>query len=122
MTATENTAECTRPVRYIDIKKRNRVSVLKPNIDESTDPALRFTTVYIRESDYEELLAIAGGNRDAVAGAFRLASQRLKPREGTPWSGTCLAGARSLLKQARKAADAAAKAAASANNEAWERV
>ena len=108
--------------RYIDIKKRNRVSVLKHDCDSVTDPALRYTTVYIREREYTELLALAGGDRSAVADAFRIASSRLSKKEGTPWSVTCLKGARSLLTKAREAADAAAAAQASANNQAWERV
>ena len=104
-----------------DKKKRNRVSVLKhdrkgPGPHKPDD----WTTLYFKDAAYDELLALANGDAEAIAKFVRIAAERLNKRPDRTWTETCISGARTLLKQARALSEDAAAKLAAENNRAWE--
>lgn len=105
-----------------DKKKRIRITVLKPGCNGLAPRKRSDWTCVYADPVYPELLAIADGNDDAVRNAVRLAAKRSVERPGRTWTDVCLTGARVLLKQAKAAAEAKAKALAAANNSAWDGV
>lgn len=79
-----------------------------------------FTTVYANDDTLADLLPYVDGDVKELSALARIASLRARARDDRPW-GECVVGTlRSMLLRAAKEKAATEKAAAAANNAAWD--